>query len=213
MRKKQVQACKCGVMQLANAPQRTVENAAQKKVCQRQTGFRFPAGFRNLLFFNADAHAGGADKEKPETCRNQKPDRWHRPKSAYVAVMSNAEPAAPKQRVIGTPFPKGTSGNPSGRPRGSRNRLADAFITDVRDVWEVHGRDALERVARDEPATLLKVVASLMPRDVDINLTATVDSVSFAERFRAAVELLGNAPQAKMRTIEHKATSSARKPA
>jgi hypothetical protein len=130
----------------------------------------------------------------------------------YLVGMSNADVTAPKQR--GTPFPPGVSGNPAGRPRGSRNRLADAFITDVRDVWEMHGRDALERVARDQPEVLVKVVASLMPRDIDVNVSATVNAVSFAERFRTAVELLGNQPQQpKMRTIEHKATTSARKPA
>lgn len=124
--------------------------------------------------------------------------------------MSNADVTASKQRVVGIPFKPGQSGNPAGRPRGSRNRLADAFIIDVRDVWEVHGRDALERVARDEPATLVKVVASLMPRDVDINLTATPDAVSFAQNFRHALSLLGNEPKPKMKTIEHKATTSGR---
>jgi hypothetical protein len=136
----------------------------------------------------------------------------HASQPCSLPTMTDPVLTGDKQRPAHL-FRPGQSGNPAGRPRGSRNRLADAFVADLRDCWEAHGRDALERVARDEPATLLKVVASLMPRDVDINLTATVDSASFAERFRAAVELLGNAPQAKMCTIEHEATSSARKPA
>jgi hypothetical protein len=99
-------------------------------------------------------------------------------------------------------FRPGQSGNPAGRPRGSRNRLADAFITDIRDVWEVHGRDVLERVARDEPATLLKVVASLMPRDIDVSLSGSIDVVDFAARFRSAVELL-HSDAKPIKTIEH----------
>lgn len=117
--------------------------------------------------------------------------------------MRNTDVTAPKQR--GTPFPPGVSGNPAGRPRGSRNRLADAFVTDLRDCWELHGRDALERVARDQPEVLIKVISSLMPKTLDLNLTATVDAASFAERFRTAVELLGHEPQQmpKQKTIEH----------
>jgi hypothetical protein len=128
--------------------------------------------------------------------------------------MTNAEPTATEQlvveqhRVIGVPFKPGQSGNPSGRPRGSRNRLADAFVTDLRDCWQVHGRDALERVARDEPSVLLKVVASLMPKD--LNLSISTDPAAFALTFRAAVEMLGNPAPSKTRrplpnkrTIEH----------
>lgn len=42
-----------------------------------------------------------------------------------------AEKAAGKQRGRGRPFPKGTSGNPAGRPRGTRNKatiLAQALL-------------------------------------------------------------------------------------
>ena len=118
--------------------------------------------------------------------------------------MSNVEPTAPVQRrIVGVPFKPGQSGNPAGRPRGSRNRLADAFVTDLRDCWEVHGRDVLERVARDQPEVLIKVVASLMPKDININHDVSADAASFAEKFRAAIELLHNEPQPGMKTIEH----------
>jgi Family of unknown function (DUF5681) len=99
-------------------------------------------------------------------------------------------------------FKPGQSGNPAGRPRGSRNKLTDAFVQDVAAAWEQFGVEALERVARDEPATLLKVVASLMPKSLDVSVTGTIDVGDFAARFRNAVELLHNEPQ-PMRTIEH----------
>jgi hypothetical protein len=88
-----------------------------------------------------------------------------------------------------------------GRPLGSRNKLADAFVTDLRDLWAVRGVEVLERVATDDPATLLKVVASLMPKDLNLHHDVSIDVGDFATRFRAAVALLGNEP--KVKVVEH----------
>jgi len=83
--------------------------------------------------------------------------------------MSNAEPAAPKQRrVIGTPFPKGVSGNPAGRAKGSRNRLSESFVSDLKNAWDQYGTTALRRCALEEPATFVRVVAGLMPKDINL---------------------------------------------
>lgn len=48
---------------------------------------------------------------------------------------------------------------------------------------------------------LLKVIASLMPRDVNLNLDVNVDASAFASKFRAAQAMLGNLPQPKV--IDH----------
>src|SRR5437899_2901724 len=82
-----------------------------------------------------------------------------------------------------------------GRKPGSRNKLAENFISDLKDAWERHGVDALDRVARDEPAVLLKVVASLLPKDINLNVDVAVDATAFADKFRAAQAMLGNLPQ------------------
>jgi len=88
-----------------------------------------------------------------------------------------------------------------GRKVGSRSKLTEAFATDLKLAWERDGASVLERVARDDPATLLKVIASLMPKDLNLHHDVTVDVGDFAQRFRAAVALLGNEP--KVKTIEH----------
>lgn len=106
-------------------------------------------------------------------------------------------------------FVSGNSGGP-GRKVGSRNKLGEAFIEDLRDAWNEHGPTALARCATEEPAQFVRVVASLMPRDVNLNMTSQVDMADFASKFRAAVALLGNEPP-PMRTIQHKATADARK--
>lgn len=80
----------------------------------------------------------------------------------------SAEITAPIQRtsVIGRPFKKGQSGNPSGRPKGSRNRLTDSVLKRIADDFAKHGADVLERVRIEEPATYLKFIISLLPREL-----------------------------------------------
>src|SRR5690242_3754569 len=96
-------------------------------------------------------------------------------------------------------FVTGNVGGP-GRKLGSRNKLGEAFIEDLRAAWNEHGATALARCAVEEPARFVRIVASLMPRDISLNVTTEVDMADFASKFRAAVALLGNEP--KMKTIE-----------
>ncbi|MEO0612454.1 MAG: hypothetical protein AAFY83_03955 [Pseudomonadota bacterium] len=65
-------------------------------------------------------------------------------------------------------FQKGHPGGP-GRPKGSRNKLGEAFLADLNAAWEREGPDAIQRVIRDKPDVFLKVVAALVPRQLDIN--------------------------------------------
>ena len=77
-----------------------------------------------------------------------------------------------------------------GRQLGSRNKLAENFIADLHATWEEHGAAALAKCAVDEPAQFVRVVASLMPKD--INLTVGVDAATFVRTFREARAALGN---------------------
>lgn len=110
-------------------------------------------------------------------------------------------------------FLPGNSGL-GGRPKGARSKLGEAFLDDLRDAWNAHGIEALRRCATEDPTQFCRIISNLLPRDIDINLSASVDVGDFAARFRSALELLGNAPppRAKLRTIEHKATNNVRKP-
>ena len=75
-----------------------------------------------------------------------------------------------KQRNL-IPYKPGQSGNPKGRPKGSRNKLTEEFIRDLANTWETMGKAALMTVAWTSPAEFVRVVASLMPRDVDVTVT------------------------------------------
>lgn len=67
-------------------------------------------------------------------------------------------------------FKKGQSGNPAGRAKGSRNKLAEAFWTDFAAAWEANGRAALVDVAANDPGTFVRVAASLMPKETEVTL-------------------------------------------
>lgn len=60
-------------------------------------------------------------------------------------------------------------GNP-GRPKGSRNKLGEAFLSDLVASWEANGPEVIERVILEKPEQYLKVVASLMPKDLNVNV-------------------------------------------
>jgi hypothetical protein len=65
----------------------------------------------------------------------------------------------------------GQSGNPAGRPKGSRNKLAEAFVADCHQAWIEHGPEAIQRVLEEDPATFLKIVAGLLPKDVNLKVS------------------------------------------
>lgn len=81
-----------------------------------------------------------------------------------------ADPTAQKQKVIGKPFSPGRSGNPKGRPKGSRNKLGEAFLEDMLEDWEAHGKEAIATVRDEKPDAYLKVVASILPKDLNVNI-------------------------------------------
>lgn len=65
-------------------------------------------------------------------------------------------------------------GNP-GRPKGARNKLGEAFIEDLLHSWEAQGPAVIQRVIQEKPDQYLKVVASLMPKDLNVNLNQMDD--------------------------------------
>ena len=88
-------------------------------------------------------------------------------------LTTNERNNAPATRVIGRPFQRG---NP-GRPKGSRNKLAEAFVADLYDDWQEHGLAAIQEVRATKPDAYLKVIASLLPKDVNLT-TRSLDDLS-----------------------------------
>jgi hypothetical protein len=89
--------------------------------------------------------------------------------------MSNGESTARKHRGLKEPWQPGQSGNPACRPRGARNRLGEAFLADLYDDWLENGVEAIQRVCRDRPQDYLKIIASILPRDLNVRVNELED--------------------------------------
>jgi Family of unknown function (DUF5681) len=63
-------------------------------------------------------------------------------------------------------FKPGQSGNPAGRPAGSRNRLQGDFLYALAEDFREHGVEAIRIMRVERPAEYVKVVASLMPKEL-----------------------------------------------
>lgn len=61
-------------------------------------------------------------------------------------------------------------GNADGRPKGSRNELQENFLKDVLAAWKANGKQAIDDMIADKPGDFVKMVASLLPKDVNLNV-------------------------------------------
>jgi hypothetical protein len=76
-------------------------------------------------------------------------------------------------RVVGRPFPKGVSGNPSGlpgRPVGSTTAFSQGFLKDLAEVWHARGKDTMLYTAKTQPATFFAVCSRLIGPEVKVTI-------------------------------------------
>ena len=103
---------------------------------------------------------------------------------------------------------KGQSGNPAGRPKGSKHKLQTSFWNDLHRTWKENGAEALRWVAENDPSTFVRVCASLMPREetakkLDHAIEITLKEPAWLRRERTNSEPL---------TIEQQASSEEKDP-
>lgn len=88
---------------------------------------------------------------------------------AKKPTTDGGEPTPGKQALV-APWQPGQSGNPNGRPKGSRNKLGEAFLDALHQDFSEHGQAAIVQVRIEKPDQYLKVIASILPRDLNVNI-------------------------------------------
>lgn len=99
------------------------------------------------------------------------------------------------------PWEKGKSGNPSGRPKGSRAKLAESFINDIQEDWKDNGKAVLAKVRTEDPSTYLRVVAAVLPKEIEVEV---------GEGLAALLSAIGTEPESAgaVSPLEDTGTSS-----
>ena len=87
-------------------------------------------------------------------------------------------------------FKPGQSGNPSGRPKGTRHKLGEAFVAALHDDFEAHGVGVIETVRREKPDQYMKVVASLLPKEFKIETTSDLTDEQLDARIRQLADII-----------------------
>src|SRR5215468_3046648 len=86
-------------------------------------------------------------------------------------------------------FRQGVSGNPHGNRHRTRHLLNQEFMQALLLNFRHQGKKAIEKVARNQPAAYLKILALLVPREMQIEHTNRIKQMT-DEQIEQAIELI-----------------------
>jgi hypothetical protein len=103
----------------------------------------------------------------------------------------------------GRPFKPGQSGNPAGRPRGARSRLATDLLEVLAADFAEHGVASVAKMRREDNSAYVKTIANVVPRELivaafHVSTTTTLDELTrardYASAYRYALATIGAEP-------------------
>ena len=88
-----------------------------------------------------------------------------------------------------TRWPPGQSGNPAGKPPGTRTAFSQGFIRDFALVWAEEGLEAVRKVAKKSPEAFVAIAARICPNDVRLHIPGgmSLDDYSLMREVIAAI--------------------------
>jgi hypothetical protein len=102
----------------------------------------------------------------------------------------------PSKHVNGRMWPPGVSGNPNGRPIGSRTVFSQSFLKDLASVWAERGRAAMEKTAIDQPGVFFATCARLIGAEVKLTIKQRLPGNLSMEDWQMMKEVIAAVRQA-----------------
>jgi hypothetical protein len=86
-------------------------------------------------------------------------------------------------------FQQGVSGNPHGNRHRTRHLLNQEFMQALLLNFRHQGKKAIEKVARNQPGVYLKILALLVPREMQVEHTNSIKQMT-DEQIEEAIEAI-----------------------
>jgi hypothetical protein len=90
-----------------------------------------------------------------------------------------------------------------GRPKGSRNRLGEEFLSDLYADWVEHGASVIAEVRERNPAVYLRIVAGLVPQPHRRNHITTCSRRPSSSIFSNQSRYSAHAGDSRMESASH----------
>lgn len=84
------------------------------------------------------------------------------------------QPVSTGNKQAETQFKPGQSGNPAGRPKGARQKLGEDFLKAMQEDFATNGSAVITSVRTEKPDQYLKVIASILPKEIELSADVVV---------------------------------------